>query len=232
MVQAMENKYGQANRIWVMDRGMVSEDNLKFLRQRNGSYIVGTPKALLRQFEQHLTRQDWHEVQAGVEVKLVPGPDGSETFILARSADRRQKEKAMHERFIERMETGLKAPQASAECGRLKDADTVSRRLGRLQERCWREAGAFEVKIKPIDHPTGKVRLSVTWSRRERWSDWAAVSEGCYLLRTNLNEADPATLWKRYIQLTEAEVCHPYCLQCHNFYQVTVRGLGVFNSAA
>jgi len=87
IVQAMEGKYGRANRIWVMDRGMVSEDNLKFLRERGGSYIVGTPKAMLRRFEQYLTEKDWHEVQAGVEVKLVPGPDGEETFVLARSAD-------------------------------------------------------------------------------------------------------------------------------------------------
>ena len=97
----------RANRIWVMDRGMVSDDSLKFLRQRGGSYIVGTPKALLRQFEQHLVDKEGHEVQAGVEVKLVPGPDGDETFILARSADRREKEKAMHERFVERMLAGI-----------------------------------------------------------------------------------------------------------------------------
>jgi len=92
IVKAMETKYGRANRVWVMDRGMVSENNLKFLRDRGGSYIVGTPKGLLRQFEQHLTNKDWHEVQAGVEVKLVAGPGGEETFILARSADRREKD--------------------------------------------------------------------------------------------------------------------------------------------
>jgi hypothetical protein len=84
MVEAIEAKYGRARRIWVMDRGMVSEKNLAFLRRRGGLYIVGTPKAMLRQFEEHLTAPDWQEVQAGVEVKLVPGPDGQETFLLAR----------------------------------------------------------------------------------------------------------------------------------------------------
>jgi len=205
VVTAMEAKYGRANRVWVMDRGMVSEDNLKFLRSRGGSYIVGTPKALLRQFEQHLTGKDWHEVQAGVEVKLVPGPDGMETFILARSQDRREKEKAMHERFAERMEAALKRMQASAECGRLKEADVANRRLGRLQGQCWRAAAAFDVKIQAIPRPTGKARLAITWTRNQRWSEWTALSEGCYLLRTNLTDTDPATLWKRYIQLTEAE---------------------------
>ena len=205
IVAAMEKKYGAAQRVWVMDRGMVSEDNLKFLRGRGGSYIVGTPKAMLRRFEQYLTGRDWQEVQAGVEVKLVPGPDGEETFILARSADRREKEKAMHQRFLDRMEEGLKRMRASAESGRLRDPAVANRRLGRLQGQYWRAAGAFEVKIVPLPKPNGKVRLSITWTRNGRWSDWAALSEGCYLLRTNLTDTDPGVLWKRYIQLTEAE---------------------------
>jgi len=205
IVRAMEKKYGQADRVWVMDRGMVSEANLKFLRQRGGSYIVGTPKALLRRFEQYLTERDWHEVQAGVEVRLVPGPEGDETFILARSADRQKKERAMHERFFTRMEAALKKMQASAESGRLKDESVAYQRLGRLKERYWRAASAFHVKITPLQASTNQARLSITWRRNPRWSDWTAVSEGCYLLRTNLTGVDPATLWKRYIQLTEAE---------------------------
>jgi transposase len=205
IVKAMECKYGQANRIWVMDRGMVSEDNLQFLRERGASYIVGTPKAMLRRFEQYLVDKDWHEVQAGVEVKLVPGPHGDETFILARSADRRQKEQAMHQRFVERWENHLTQLQASIDSGRLKDESVAQRRLGRLQERYWRAAGAFEVQVKSRSVPHGKARLSITWKRRERWNEWTSLSEGCYLLRTNLTEVEPTTLWKQYIQLTEAE---------------------------
>jgi transposase len=205
IVEAMERKYGKANRTWVLDRGMVSEANLQLLRDRGGSYIVGTPRAMLRQFERYLTDRDWQEVQAGVEVKLVPGPNGDETFLLARSVDRREKEKAMHQRFLERMEAQLVKLRASAEHGRLRDLAVAHQRLGRLKERYWRVAGAFEVKIQPVRHPTGKTRLAVTWTRNSRWSDWAALSEGCYLLRTNLTGVDPATLWKRYIQLTEAE---------------------------
>jgi hypothetical protein len=205
IVQAMEAKYGRANRIWVMDRGMVSEANLAFLRKRGASYIVGTPKAMLRRFEQHLLDKEWHEVQAGVEVKLVPGPDGEETFVLARSADRRKKEQAMHQRFLDRMEAALTQMSASIESGRLKDEAVAQRRLGRLQERYWRAAGAFEIKIKRLSRPKDKARLSITWKRRQSWSDWAALSEGCYLLRTNLTESDPAVLWKQYIQLTQAE---------------------------
>ncbi len=205
IVKAMEDKYGQADRVWVMDCGMVSEKNWAFLRERNGHYIVGTPKALLRQFEQHLTQKDWREVQAGVEVKLVAGPDGRETFILARSADRREKEKAMHERFLERFEAGLTKLQTSAEKGGLREAAVAHQRLGRLSERHWRASGAFEVKVTPIEEPTGKAKLSITWTRNVRWQEWSTISEGCYLLRTHLTETDPAVLWKRYIQLTEAE---------------------------
>jgi hypothetical protein len=93
IVAAMEAKYGQAQRIWVLDRGMVSEKNLEFLRDRGGQYIVGTPKAMLRKIESALAEGAWHTVQEGVEVKLVAGPDGVEAFVLARSADRREKEK-------------------------------------------------------------------------------------------------------------------------------------------
>lgn len=205
IVEAMESKYGRAQRIWVMDRGMVSEANLAYLRSRGGSYLVGTPKSMLRQFEQHLTDKDWHQAQEGVEVKLVEGPDGQEVFVLARSQDRRQKEQAMHQRFLERLEAALVKLQRSAESGRLKDIALAQRRLGRLQQRYWRAAGAFEVTITPVEAPSGQARIRIAYSRNAPWSDWTTVSEGCYLLRTNLVGVDPQTLWKRYIQLTQAE---------------------------
>jgi len=206
IVRAMESKYGRANRIWVMDRGMVSENNLRFVRQRGGSYIVGTPKAVLRQFERYLTDKDWHEVQEGVEVKLVRNPDNNqELFVLARSTDKRQKEHAMHQRFIGRMESALQKIQLSAKSGRLKDLQLAHRRLGRIQQRYWRASRAFDIKIVAIKNPTNKAKLKVTFKRNKQWSDWAQLSEGCYLLRTNLTNVDPKTLWKRYIQLTEAE---------------------------
>jgi transposase len=205
MVEAMEAKYGRAQRIWVMDRGMVSEGNLEFLRQRQGQYIVGTPKAQLRQVERYLLEQDWREVQAGVEVKLVPGPQGDEQFILTRSADRRTKEKAMHERFVARIEAGLQKLQAAALSGRLREESVAYRRWGRLQAQNTRGSAAFDVTIRKLPEPQGKAHLEITWTRNVRWQQWAALTEGCYLLRTNLTETDPATLWKRYIQLTDAE---------------------------
>jgi hypothetical protein len=205
IIEAMEKRHGTLNRIWVMDRGMVSEENLKYLRERGGQYIVGTPKAMLRQFEQHLTSRNWTEAQEGVEVKLVPGPDGDETFILARSADRRAKELAMHEKFTLRLKAGLVKMQAAAVAGRLKDEATAGERLGRLKEQNWRAARAFEVTIRRLAQPRGKQRLEITWRRERRFADWAQQADGCYLLRSNLTGVDAATLWRRYIQLTEAE---------------------------
>ena len=205
IIEAMEKKHGMLNRIWVMDRGMVSEENLKYLRERGGQYIVGTPKALLRQFEQHLTDQDWTTAQEGVEVKLVPGPDGEETFILARSADRRAKEQAMHEKFTARLEAGLQKIQAAAVAGRLKEEVAAGERLGRLKQQNWRAAQAFEVSIKKLAQPRGKQRLEITWQRQAKFADWSQHADGCYLLRSNLTGVDAATLWRRYIQLTEAE---------------------------
>jgi transposase len=205
VVESLEKKYGALDRVWVLDRGMVSEKNLQFLRERGGQYLVGTPKAMLRQFEQQLTDKDWTAAQAGVEVKLVPSPDGSETFILARSADRRAKELAMHEKFTARLETGLRKMQAAAESGRLKDEATANQRLGRLKQQNWRASQAFDVTLKKLAEPRGKQWLEITWQRQAKFADWSQLSDGCYLLRSNLTGVDAATLWRRYIQLTEAE---------------------------
>jgi transposase len=205
IIDAMEKKYGPRQRIWVLDRGIVSEGNLELLRSRGGRYIVGTPRSMLRQFERQLTEQDWTEVQSGVEVKPVASADGLEQFVLARSPDRRAKEQAMHERFLKRMEDGLARLQAAAAQGRLKDEGQAQRRLGRLLQKNARAAKAFQVKIEKRPQPEGKAHLRITWEKDSAWAQYATLSEGCYLLRTNITDLGPAVLWKQYIQLTEAE---------------------------
>jgi hypothetical protein len=133
IVTAMERKYGRAQRVWVFDRGVVSEENLKYLREHDGRYLVGTPRSQLRRFEQELMARGWSEVVPGVEVKLVSSPDGAETFVLAKSRDRAAKEQAMHQRFVERIEEGLKAIAAAASSGRLKDG---------ASDDCWARTAA------------------------------------------------------------------------------------------
>jgi hypothetical protein len=130
---------------------MVSDSNLSFVRGREGRYIVGTPKPRLRKFEAELVeKKNWEQMEAGVEVKLVPSPDGDETCILARSVERREKERAAHERFLQRMEDGLQKLQAAFESGRLYDEPTAHRRLGRLLGKNSRAAKAFNVKIQRV----------------------------------------------------------------------------------
>lgn len=90
-----------------MDRGMVSEEHIEFLRREGRRYIVGTPKSALKKFERELLAEDRETIREGLEVKKCPSPDGQETFILCRSADRREKEKAMHDRFAKRIREGL-----------------------------------------------------------------------------------------------------------------------------
>lgn len=205
IVDAMEQKYGRNERIWVLDRGMVSEKNLQMLRSRQGRYIVGTPKCMLRHFEQHLLDSDWSEVQAGVEVKRIASADGAEMFVLARSRDRRAKEQAMHAKFVSRIEAGLQRLQQAMANGRLKDEALAQRRLGRLLQQNSRAAKAFRVSIGKLPQPQGKAQLHMAWEKDPAWARYADLSEGCYLLRTNVLDLEAAALWKQYIQLTEAE---------------------------
>ncbi len=200
IVETMEWRYGKADRIWVMDRGMICEENIEFLKEGGRRYIVGTPKGMLRKFERELLSQDWQSVHEGLEVKLCPSPDGDETFILCRSEDRREKEKAMHERFAKRIEEGLKQIEESCQRRKYKPV-TIAKRLGKLLGRNSRAAGLFETDV--VQGADGRAKL--IWRKVAAWQDWAELSEGCYLLRTNVNDWSGDDLWKAYIQLTDAE---------------------------
>lgn len=205
IVKAMEEKYGQAERIWVLDRGMVSEANLAFLRERKASYLVGTPKAQLRQFEAALLEdKDWQQVREDVEVKLLAHPDGAgrEQFVLCRSQARREKEKAMLARQEERLFGKLLELDTSLRHKTNADLAAVGRRLGRWLGRYPAADKLFEVEI--LTNDTGAAcGLSIA-CRLER-SQWTRQAQGAYLLRTNCLEKDPARLWQWYLQLTQAE---------------------------
>jgi transposase len=205
MVDSMEAKYGQAGHVWVMDRGMVSEENLEFLRRRHDHYLVGTPKSMLKRFEQELLDGGWEEVQPGVEIKLVKSPDGAEeTFVLCRSDKRGEKESAILNRFISRMESGFEKLARQAEKGTLKERYIAERRIGRLLERNSRAASLFDVSVEETG--TGKAkRLRIPFQKKKKHYDWASQTAGNYLLRTNWPERNPHELWKTYIQLTQVE---------------------------
>ncbi len=201
IVTTMEDRYGKADRIWVMDRGMVSNANVEFLKQENRRYIVGTPKSMLKRYEKQLAGKDWTVVREGLEVKLCPDPEGgTETFILCRSADRQAKEKAMHQRFEKRIEEGLTSLSKLAG-KRLMTAVQLAGRVGRLLGQNTRAAGLFKTEV--TTDLQGNARLS--WEKVESWRTFSNLSEGCYLLRSNVSDWTAQDLWRAYMQLTEAE---------------------------
>jgi hypothetical protein len=200
MVEHIEGLYGRASRIWAMDRGMAGEDNVEFLREGGRRYIVGTAKNSLRKFERELLAEDWRQVHEGLEVRITPAPSGEEVFILCRSAERRAKEQAMHERFEKRIEEGLGKIQTSCQKKKQKPV-TIATRVGRLLGRNTRAAALFDVQVEADAGGFARLR----WSKLETWREWARLSEGCYVLRSNVTDWSPEDLWRAYIQLTEAE---------------------------
>jgi transposase len=205
IVETMEGRYGLANRIWVMDRGMASAENIAWLQQTGRRYLIGTPKSELRAWARELAEAtDWQAVREGVEAKRCAGPEGAETFVLCRSVERRAKEKAMHERFAQRIEKSLRSLGARLEHARRPlERGKLERQIGRLLERNTRAAGRYRIDL--VDDATRPAGLALQWSAQSEWDEWARHSEGCYVLRTNVTDWDAETLWRTYVQLTDAE---------------------------
>jgi len=194
ILEAVETKHGRAERVWVFDRGLVEEANLAALRERGARYLVGTRKSELRRHEQRLLQGDWQQVSDSVRVQLVTA-DG-ETYVLAQSAPRAQKEAAMRTRVVRGLMRDLVRLRRSLRHSHLTDPEKLRHRLGRLHER-WPQAWRY-VKLE-----VAELRLRWRWDRDALKS--AAARDGAYLLRTNLTATDPAQLWQQYIQLTEVE---------------------------
>ena len=196
-LKKIDDQYGKAQRIWVMDRGIPSEEVLAEMRQADPpiSYLVGTPKGRLTKLERDLLNLPWQDVRAGVAVKLLP--KDQELYVFAQSQDRVQKERAMRQRQLKRLVKRLKQLQQMT----FKDSAPLLMKLGAAKARyraAWR--------LLDIDMPKATAkdiafsfRLNRTKLRQTR------RREGRYLLRTNLSGHDPAKLWQLYIQLVEVE---------------------------
>jgi transposase len=200
ILRMVERKYGKARRIWVFDRGIVSEANLAAIRKRGGQYLVGTPRSQMRQLEGELLKDDWTQVRPEVKVKKVAIPQGEETYILCRTDGRQEKEKAIRNRFSNSMEKALQGLQKTIALGRLKDRNKMERRLGKIQARHPSVNDLYDVSLR--DTAEG-VRLF--WQMKEDRKNWRESREGAYLLRTNLQADTAEELWAKYMQLTEAE---------------------------
>jgi transposase len=205
IVGTMEKRFGLANRIWVMDRGMVSEKNVAWLQKTKRRFLLGASRAELAKWKKELLEKEgWQEAREGVQVRVCAGPDGTETFVLCRSHERIEKEKAIHQRFSESIEKGLKRLDNRISRSRQRlDRGQIERQIGRLLQRNARAAKRYSVRVQ--DEPSAPSGVRLEWSVCTDWDDWLRASEGCYVLRTNVQDWTAEELWKTYTQLTEAE---------------------------
>jgi len=193
MLQKIEAQYGKAERIWVMDRGIPTEEVLAEMRQSDPpvSYLVGTPKGRLSRYEKALTDLPWHKVREGVEVKLLA--QDNEVYVLAQSRDRIHKERSMRRRQMKRLWKRLHEL-----AGMKLTRDELLLKLGAAQQQspsAWR---LVDIDIPEADDP-------LQFSLRKDKLRKVRRREGRYLLRTNLLGRDPAQMWEFYTQLVQVE---------------------------
>lgn len=200
ILRAVERKHGKARRVWIFDRGVVSEENLVAIRKRGGEYLVGTTRSKLKQFEQELLKDDFEKIRPDVEVKQIQILGGEETYILCRTLGRKEKEKAIRSRFVAKIEKALAGLEKRIAEGKLKDRFKMERNLGRIQASHPQVADLYEMAIKD-----SKEGARLVWRQKPEQQQWLEAREGAYLLRTNLTGNGAADLWKKYMQLTEVE---------------------------
>ena len=200
ILRTVERKHGKARRVWIFDRGVVSEENLVAIRKRGGQYLVGTTRSKLKQFEQELLKDDFEKIRAEVEVKQMKIPGGEETYILCRTVGRKEKEKAIRSRFVAKIEKALTGLEKRIADGKLKDRGKMFMGLGRIQASHPQVADLYEMAVKDTQEGARLV-----WRQKPEQQQWLEAREGAYLLRTNLTVDGAADLWKKYMQLTEVE---------------------------
>lgn len=205
IITAMEARHGALGRVWISDRGMASAENLQWLRDTGRRYIMGAPKSELKQFASELAASSgWRSIRQGIEVKLVRCSETGDSIILCRSSDRRSKEQAMHDKFSGRIAEALTrlAGRISRAKKRL-DAAAVNRQIGRILQQNQRAAARFEIRL--VEDQSCPAGFRLHFESKQSFDDWAAVSEGAYVLRSNIGNWTEQQLWSAYIQLTQAE---------------------------
>jgi len=190
----IERRYGRANRIWVMDRGVPTEDSLAKMRAMGASYLVGTPKGRLSRLEQAFLGQPWARVREGVQVKRLATEE--DVYVLAQSDARIDKERAMRRKRLRRYVDRLQALQ-----GQVLTRDQLLMKLGAARHEAGRAANLVQVTIPKASAKTASLQFKLDRAKLRR----VRRREGRYLLRTNLTAGAPEQLWTFYIQLTEVE---------------------------
>jgi len=204
IVTTMEARHGVIGRVWIADRGMSSRANLTWLRSSGRRYIIGAAKSELKKHAALLAEtRGWRTLREGVEVRLTRCVETGDTVVLARSAERRDKERAMHEKFARRIEVGLaRLAERIERARRPLDRDTVQRQIGRLLQVNQRAAARYQITLVEAKSAAG-FHLNVKIN--EAFDEWAKISEGAYALKTNVTDWSDEKLWRAYIQLAQAE---------------------------
>jgi hypothetical protein len=194
----IEKQYGKANRTWVMDRGIPTEEVLAGMRQAKQpvSYLVGTPKGRLSKLEKSFLDKSWEQVRSEVKVKLLD--QGDELYILARSDGRVNKERSMRKRRLKKLWRRLHELQQQK-----NSRDELLLKIGAAKKEAGRTYSLVKINLPKQNEPVNGDTF--TFSLQKEKLRTVRRREGCYLLRSNLTPADPAKLWQHYIQLTEIE---------------------------
>ncbi len=207
VVRTMESKYGRTDRIWVMDRGMVSEDIMSWMKQRGRRYVVGCPKSELKKHKDKLLdEKGWTNVRGGVKVRyaIAPSEKGEDVYLICQSEDRRQKELSMHKLFSKRIEQSLRSLKRRLERSQKPiSLGVVERQVGRLLQRNQRAGKILKIDFKKNDQIKSKLELQ--WEVDKEQREWMEASAGCYILRTAVRDWKAEDVWKVYIQLTQVE---------------------------
>jgi transposase len=198
-LQRIEQRYGQAQRVWVMDRGIPTEAHLENMRQRGASYLVGTPKGRLNKLERELATKPWQEARPDVHVKLLP--QEGELYVFVQSEARIGKERSMRRKKLKWFLARLKALQRQQPV-----YETLLMKLGAAQKQVGRISSLVRLTLPeapPKDARSRRVSFQFVLDREKLRS--VRRREGRYLLRSNLTASDPAQLWQFYLQLVEVE---------------------------
>ena len=196
-LQKIEARYGKRNRLWIMDRGIPTEEALEQMRSEGANYLVGTPRGRLSKLEGQLITQPWVQVQTQIEVKLAR--DGEDLYVLTRSGGRRDKEQAMRRRKLKKLWARLH---------QIRDMKSLKRdelliKLGMAKRDAGKAWNLVDIHLpqprQPVTSDTFTFKLNRKKLRKAR------RGEGTYLLRTNLVAEHPEELWEQYIVLTEVE---------------------------
>jgi len=197
-LEHIEKTYGKAKRMWVMDRGVPTEEILQEMRDpaREIFYLVGTPKGKIQQYERKWLELPWQKVRDSVDVKLFE-QDG-ELYVLAKSEGRRAKETAMRRKRLSRLLRKLRGMRRN-----LPSRDQLLMRVGAAKSQAGRAFQFVQMQVpgegQEVTRETFQFRVDKKKLQEAEWRD------GHYLLRSNLTAGDPSLLWARYVQLTQIE---------------------------